>query len=134
MPAAPASTTIAATAGTSGERLTRIPLGRTGPGSGPRSGRRPPAIADGDAAVVVLGDPLGDREPEARPADRRAGCPPEPIEHALAVLGPDARARVLDRHAGAIAGRPHDDTHRAAARTVPDRVVDEDHHELSEPG
>ena len=54
-------------------------------------------LVDRDRAVVMLGDPLRDREPETGAAVGRAGCPPEPIEHVGAILGRDARPGVLDR-------------------------------------
>ena len=84
--------------------------------------------------AVAVDDPVRDREPEAGAARRRAARPPEALEDVGHVLRADAAAVVLDverarrrRRAGPRPGprRP---------RAVADRVVDEDHDELPQPG
>ena len=83
---------------------------------------------------MVLGDPLGDREAEPGAPGGRAGRPPEAVEHALAVLRPHTGAGILDGDARGIGGRADEHAHRAPSRTVPDRVVHQDHHELAQAG
>ena len=94
----------------------------------------PLAVRDGDQAAVVLGDPFRDRETETRAAGRGAGRPPEPVEDARACppAGSPGPASSTARNA-ASPERRTDDPDRAARRAVPDRVVDEDHHELAQP-
>src|SRR5579863_3159411 len=75
------------------------------------------AVAHADGAVVGLGDPARDREPEPRPARRApAGALTVAVEDRRALRGGDPRARVghLDDDRLALAARAHDDA--AAAR------------------
>ena len=92
------------------------------------------AIRDLDRAVVALDDPFRDRQPEPGAAGRRAGGPPEPIEDVRQVLGltpgpSSSTSRSAERPSRRTATRTW-----PPRRAVPDRVVDEDHDELAEPG
>src|SRR6185436_16373987 len=76
-------------------------------------------FVDRDAAVVVLGDPAGDREPEPGATRGRARSAPEAVEHALAVFGPDAGPGVLDCDAGRLTlGSDDDADGRTAGRVA----------------
>src|SRR5436190_21601155 len=91
------------------------------------------AVRDLDAAAVAFDDPLSDGQAEARAAARSAGCSIETFEDMRHVLGPDPRAVVLDDERGAAGAGPHGDPDAPIDRAVADRVVDQDHDELSKP-
>ena len=71
--------------------------------------------------------------PRPVPPPRRARRPVEALEDVGHVLGPDARAVVLDDERGAGPLRPDRDADPAVGRAVADGVVDEDHDQLAEP-
>src|SRR5262249_28087184 len=91
---------------------------------------------DVDLATVELGDPSRNRETEARAArgrgSRGVGAV-EPFEHALGLLGRDARTFVehLDARATGDRSGAHDDG--AARGRVPHRVLDEIRDNLVDP-
>src|SRR6266550_8564018 len=90
-------------------------------------------IANRDGPLVTVDDPLGNRETETRPAARRASGPPEALEDVGHVVRIDAPPVILDVELGGRAGETDGDPDLAAARTVTDRVVDEDRHQLAQP-
>ena len=79
-------------------------------------------------------DGPGDGQPQSRatgrPAARSIG-PVEPLEHVGKVLRGDPFSFVADGDAHLAIGRGrHRDSDPATCRGVPDRVVEQDHHEL----
>src|SRR5260370_30819772 len=79
-------------------------------------------VLDRDAAVVGLGDPGHDRQAQAAAFGLVAIAPPETPEDRV-TLGLGHAGAVIDDPHGAVGG--HVDLDRAAARGVPDGVIDE---------
>ena len=80
------------------------------------------------ASAVCLDDRPRDREPDAATACRSAACgidAEEPLEDALEVLRRDAFTRVGDGDLDIAASSGRSDLDQAAARGVPQRVLDE---------
>ena len=102
--------------------------------AGPRTGRPRPPGSRPDPAAVALDDPRRDRQAEAGAAARRAGRPPEALEHVGQVLGADAGPSSSTSSAARAAVGAAPDPDPAAGRAVADRVVDEDHHQLAQAG
>src|SRR5258705_7200723 len=100
----------------------------------PERGAAPLAVPDRDRPLVAVDDPLCNRQTQARPPARRAARPPEALEDMRHVGWIDAPPIVLDVELGRRAVEPDGYPDLAAARAVPDRVVDEDRHELAQPG
>ena len=86
---------------------------------------RPPCRSTIQAAMA---------RPRPVPPPGAPGRPVEPLEQVGQVLRPDPRTVVLDHERCAIRLGTDRDTDAPVGRAVPDRVVDEDHHELPEPG
>src|ERR1700761_7811429 len=79
-------------------------------------------VLDRDAGAVQFGDPLHDRQTEARTALLVAVAPPEPAENQFAFLRRDAGATIPHRHRAVFLD--HEFDHRVFRR-VPDRVLGE---------
>ncbi len=79
-------------------------------------------------------DPGRDRQAETGPATRRALGSVEALEEMGQVLGSDPGSVILDDEGRAGAVGPDLDADPSARRAVPDRVVDQDHDQLAQPG
>jgi hypothetical protein len=106
----------------------------TGEASSSRSSKRAPVagrvVGDVQLAVVGVGQPPGDVQPEAQPTGSRSGVPGTPrvpFEDALACIGWDARALVLDgqHRLGAVAAsdQPDQRSWRAVGGGVVEQVA-----------
>ena len=101
--------------------------GKSGAEAGPACGR----LERLDRAAVTLDDPGRDGQAEACATFGRIVGSPEALEDETPILGPDARAGIVDGQADI--GQLGTDGHRdsGAWRAVPDRIVDEDGDQLA---
>ena len=90
-------------------------------------------VVEGDRAAVRGHDPAGDRETEPGSLARPAGIDPvEALEHLLAFCRGDAGTVVGHLQDQAPVAPGAFDLDRPRLRSVPQRVVDQDHHQLLE--